>query len=296
MAALELKEIKGNTFYIPSPANIGVYADNGRAYLIDSGNDKEAGRQICRLIESRGWKLELIFNTHSNADHCGGNAFIQQKTGCRIASTAIEAAFMENPLLEPSLLSGGYPHSGTRNKFLMAQPSKVTDIIIPGETVPGTPLVTFALPGHFLGMAGIQTPDNIVFLADTLFSEHIVGKYGIFYLFDIEEHLKTLDMLENLKADFYLPSHAQLTESITDLIKVNRAKIMEIALKITELCTGEAEHDNILAGLCSAYGIELNDNQYVLVKSAVQAYLSYLFQKGDLVKEYRAGRLFWKKN
>ncbi len=295
MGSLELKLVKGNTYYIPSPANMGVYVDGNSAVLIDSGNDKEAGRQIFRLMDGSGLKISLLINTHSNADHSGGNAFIQQKTGCRIAASAIEAAFIENPYLEPAFLFGAFPHRGIMNKFLMAQPSKVTDIIEPGQDVPGTNLKSFALPGHFFGMIGIRTPDNVAFLADTLFSEHIVNKYSIFYLFDIEKHLGTLDMLENLEADYFIPSHAQLTDNIKGLVGINRAKIMEICSKITDLCSGETETDDILAGLCSAYGIELNDNQYVLVQSSMKAYLVYLLQKGVLFKEYRGGRLFWKK-
>ena len=198
MASLELKKIKGNTFYIPSPANIGLYLQGNSAWLIDSGNDKEAGRQICKLLGSEGLEIKMIINTHSNADHAGGNSFIQQKTGCRIAATRLEAAFIENPLLEPAFLFGGFPHSGIRNKFLMAQPSKVTDIFTAGEKLPDTDLETFPLPGHFFDMAGIRTPDNVVFLADSLFSEHIVNKYSVFYLLDIEKQLETLDMLETL--------------------------------------------------------------------------------------------------
>ncbi|MDX9801399.1 MAG: MBL fold metallo-hydrolase [Spirochaetia bacterium] len=299
MAALEIKQIRGNTWYIPSPANIGVYEDNGNAVLIDSGNDKEAGRQICRLIESLGWKLSMIINTHSNADHAGGNAFIQNKTGCRIAATGVEAAFIQNPVLEPAFLFGGFPHKGLRNKFLMANESKVTDVIEPGDmvAVPGgsAKLETISLPGHFFGMIGIKTPDNVIFLADTLFSEHIVNKYSVFYLFDIEEHLKTLEMIESLEADYFLPSHAELTDNVKNLISINRAKIMEISSNIADICSEEIEFDGILSGLCSLYNIELNDNQYVLVQSTIKAYLVYLMQKGVISREYRGGRLFWKK-
>ncbi|MCP5514546.1 MAG: MBL fold metallo-hydrolase [Spirochaetales bacterium] len=298
MAALEIKQIKGNTWYIPSPANIGVYADNGNAVIIDSGNDKEAGRQICRLIDSLGWKLSMIINTHSNADHAGGNAFIQNKTGCRIAATRVEAAFIENPLLEPAFLFGGFPHTGLRNKFLMANESRVTDIIEPGDKITspgGAELWTIPLPGHFFGMIGVKTPDNVIFLADTLFSEHIVNKYSIFYLFDVGEHLKTLQAIETLEADYFLPSHAELTDNIKELAAVNRAKIYEISGNIADLCREEIELDGILSGLCAIYNIELNDNQYVLVQSSLKAYLVYLLQKGELSKEYRGGRLFWKK-
>jgi len=121
--ALNLQKIASNTYLIPAPANIGVYVQDEQAILIDSGNDKEAGRQILKLLNEKNWKVKLIINTHSNADHIGGNAFIQNKTECLIAATRIEAAFIQDPILEPSFLYGGFPNARLTNKFLMAHPS-----------------------------------------------------------------------------------------------------------------------------------------------------------------------------
>ena len=129
MAQLTVRHLRGNSYCIPAPANIGLYVHDGAAVLIDSGNDKEAGRQIAKLLNDRGWELRLIVNTHSNADHIGGNAFLQGKTGCRIAATAVESAFIENPFLEPAFLFGGFPFGDLKTKFLMARPSRVTDVI-----------------------------------------------------------------------------------------------------------------------------------------------------------------------
>ncbi len=109
MAALTLTRLVGDTYVIGSPAAIGVHVTDGRATVIDSGNDDDAGRQIHKLLTERGWELELIINTHSNADHIGGNAPLHRRTGCRVAATAAEAAFITHPLLEPSLLNGGHP-------------------------------------------------------------------------------------------------------------------------------------------------------------------------------------------
>jgi len=67
--ALNLQKIASNTYLIPSPANIGLYVRDEQAILIDSGNDKEAGRQILKLLNEKNWKVKLIVNTHSNADH-----------------------------------------------------------------------------------------------------------------------------------------------------------------------------------------------------------------------------------
>ncbi|HDQ92652.1 MAG TPA: MBL fold metallo-hydrolase, partial [Synergistetes bacterium] len=78
---MEIVHASGNTWYIPGPTNLGVFASGKRAVLIDSGNDESMGRKILGALGEQGWELEMILNTHSNADHVGGNAFIQKRTG-----------------------------------------------------------------------------------------------------------------------------------------------------------------------------------------------------------------------
>ena len=121
----ELIPITERCWYIESPAKIGlVQLDGDQVCLIDSGNDKDAGRKIRQHMDRNGWKLTAIYNTHSNADHLGGNQYLQRQTGCRIYAPGIELAFTRTPVLEPSFLYGGYPPKDLRHKFLLAQPSE----------------------------------------------------------------------------------------------------------------------------------------------------------------------------
>ena len=96
----ELIQISEHDYYIQSPAKIGlVRLNDTEVCLIDSGNDKDAGRRVRKLLDERGWKLKAIFNTHSNADHIGGNKYLQAQTGCRIFAPGIECAFTNYPIL-----------------------------------------------------------------------------------------------------------------------------------------------------------------------------------------------------
>ena len=70
---MELIRVGEKTYYIKNATNIGVYkVDYDNVYIIDSGNDKEAGKKILKIISEQGWNIKGIINTHSNADHIGG--------------------------------------------------------------------------------------------------------------------------------------------------------------------------------------------------------------------------------
>lgn len=165
----ELIQVSEKSYYIQSPAKIGlVKLGEKEVCLIDSGNDKEAGRKVRKLLDENGWSLKAIYNTHSNADHIGGNKYLQGQTGCKIYVPGIECAFTSHPVLEPAFLYGGYPFKNLRHKFLMAQESQAE--YLTEECLPeGFKLIM--LPGHFFDMAGFRTPDDVVYLADCLSSK-----------------------------------------------------------------------------------------------------------------------------
>lgn len=289
---MELIKVGERTYYIKNATNIGIYKiDKNNVYLIDSGNDKDAGKKILKIIEEQGWNILGIINTHSNADHIGGNKVIQSRTNCQVFAYNIEKSFTEFPILEPSFLYGGYPFKDIRNKFLLAQESVVTNI----ENNLPKGLEYFTLKGHFFDMIGIKTSDNVYFLADSLFSEETITKYHLFFIYDVKEYLNTLEYLSTLNGSLYIPSHTLPTKDISSLIELNKNKIEEIIDKIYNVCKKEMTFEDILKYIFDEYNLVMNANQYVLVGSTIRSYLSYLCDENKLCYEFRENKMLWKR-
>ena len=288
---MELVKVGEKTYYIKNATNIGIYKiDDNNVYLIDTGNDKEAGKKILKIIDENGWNIKGIINTHSNADHIGGNKIIQDRTNCIIFAYNIEKSFTEFPILESSFLYGGYPFKDIRNKFLLAKES----IAISIENNLPDGLEYFTLKGHFFDMIGIKTSDDVYFLADSLFSEETIKKYHLFFIYDVREFLNTLDYLNTLKGSLYIPSHCEKTSDISSLIELNRNKVKEIMSKIYSACEKEMTFEEILKYIFDEYNLAMNANQYILVGSTIRSYLSYLFDENKLCYEFKDNKMLWK--
>lgn len=288
---MELIQVGEKTYYIKNPTNIGVYKINEKdVFLIDSGNDKDAGKKILKITESQGWNVKGIISTHSNADHIGGNKLIQDRTGCSVYAYGMEKCFTEYPIMEPSFLFSGLPIKDLKNKFLLAKESVVTDI---NNNLPEG-LEYFSLKGHFFDMIGIKTDDDVYFLADSLVSEETIKKYHLFFIYDVREYLNTLDYLSTLTGKLYIASHCEATDNVLPIINANRDKINEICNTICSLCGEEIIFEELLQKVFDTYGLTMNINQYVLIGSTIKSYLSYLNEEGRIYFEFKNNKMYWK--
>ncbi len=289
----ELIQVSANSYYIQSPAKIGLYKlSETEVCLIDSGNDKDAGRKVRQLLDANGWQLKAIYNTHSNADHIGGNKYLQAQAGCKIYAPGIECDFTRHPLLEPSFLYGGYPCKDLRHKFLMAQESNAEPLT--REVLPeGFSLIE--LPGHFFSMVGFRTPDDVVYLADCLSSTETLDKYQIGFIYDVGAYLDTLEKVKTMQAVLFVPAHAAPTREIASLAQYNIDKVQEIAAKILDLCAEPRGFEELLQQLFAHYNLTMNFEQYVLVGSTVRSYLSWLKDTGRLTARFTDNRLLWQR-
>lgn len=289
----ELIPITGNSYYIQSPSKMGlVRLNNTDVCLIDSGNDKDAGRKVRQLLDANGWHLSAIYNTHSNADHIGGNRYLQGQTGCRIYAQGIECAITRHPVLEPAFLYGGFPPKDLRHKFLMAQESEALELI--SDVLPED-FELLQLPGHFFHMVGFRSPDNVVYLADCLSSRETLDKYRLSFIYDVAAYLNTLEKVKAMQAVAFVPAHAEVTGNIVPLAQYNIDKVLEIADHIVGRCAEPVIFEELLKRLFDDYGLTLTFEQYALVGSTVKSYLAWLKDTGRLTVLFEDNRLLWRR-
>ena len=289
----ELNHITGGSYYIQSPSKMGLVKLNDTdVCLIDSGNDKDAGRKVRQLLDANGWHLTAIYNTHSNADHIGGNRYLQGQTKCKIYAQGIECDITRHPVLEPAFLYGGFPPKELRHKFLMAQESDAQELT-PDVLPEGFALLQ--LPGHFFHMVGFRSPDDVVYLADCLSSRETLDKYQIGFIYDVAAYLDTLEKVKTMQAAAFVPAHAQVVEDIAPLAQYNIDKVHEIADHMVELCAEPVIFEELLKKLFDDYGLTLTFEQYVLVGSTVKSYLAWLKHTGRLTAFFEDNRLLWRR-
>ncbi len=289
----ELVHLTGNSFYIRSPAAIGlVRLEGDDVCLIDAGNDRDAGRRVRKVLDGEKMHLTAIYNTHSNADHIGGNQYLQRQTGCRIYAPGIECAFTRWPLLEPSFLYGGCPPKDLRHKFLLAQESPALELT-PQDLPSGMELIP--LPGHFFDMVGFRTSDSVVYLADCLSSREALDKYVIAFLYDPAAYLQTLEKVKAMEAEWFVPAHAEPAQDIAPLAQYNIDRTLAAADLIVELCAEPRTFESILQALFTRFDLLMTFEQHALVGSTVRSYLAWLRDTGRITARFENNLLLWER-
>ena len=287
----ELIHLKENTYYFECPARVGVYRlDDTHVCLIDSGSTKDAAKRMKRRLDEMGWEVSFILVTHSHADHIGGNAYFQENTGCAIYANGAEVDFAKYTLLNSCFVYGALSPSELRHHFFLAKESMVKPI----EEAPlPEGFEVLQLPGHSMYMAGFRTPDNVVFLADSLASEAVIEKYQITFLLDPELFLKTLQYIQTIQADCFVPAHVKPLTDIKELAQKNIQTVERVRDKLCGLCKEPITFDALLKKVFETFSMRMNFEQYTLVGSTVRSYLTWMKETGLVRATFIDNQLFW---
>lgn len=287
----ELVKLGEKTYCLASPVNIGFYLIDGEnVCLIDSGNSKDYGVMISKILDKNNWHLKYIINTHSHADHIGGNKYLQNKYNCEIFASKTECYFIETPILEPTFLYGASIIKELDNHFLKSSSSICHDIS--NMDIDGLEIID--LKGHSYEMIGILTSDNVLFAGDSYTSKEILDKYTIQYIYDVKEYLNTLNKLLESNYKTYIPSHGSIENNPKDTIKINIDAVNLIENKILEFINDGISFDSLVNKLFTYFHIKINVVQYYLISATIKAYISKLKNENRITLEFINNEMYLK--
>ena len=296
-------------YYISGPTNIGIIEEQlsdtkSNLYMIDSGCNTEDGKriftEITEYFSQKDITIKAIINTHSHADHCGANNYIQQKTNCEIWITENEQGSLINPFLQPIISWGGNPLPEINSSYYVAEKTVPNKIINPNEKLTllnGIKISFINLPSHYFEMIGILCENDnkkILFASDGIFGRKNIGKYWIPFLYDVKEFKNSLDTISSLNADFCIPGHGEPTSQIEETVELNK-----IAIISNEQCILEAlKHKNqtqedILKYVADKNEINLHIAQYMLIGCTIKAYLTFLYNEGKISYHIKENKMYW---
>ncbi|MBE6705576.1 MAG: MBL fold metallo-hydrolase [Ruminococcaceae bacterium] len=290
----ELVKLGEKTYFVDCPTRIGIYRINDTdVCLIDSGNNPDAGKKVLKICEDMGWSITYIINTHAHADHNGGNAVIQKRTGCRILANKRDLCQINHPRLNNCCTFGARTPAELDNKFMLADESKAEQIT--SENIPHG--LTFAeYPGHSFDQIAVMCDDGTLFTGDILCGAKTIEKYHIFFIRDPEEYASSAKALCECRAEVYCAAHyppIYSNKELCELADMNLAKLQEIFGVIRGICNEPKCFEQILKETLDHYSLELSFNQYAIAGSTIRGMLSYLHDKGEIDTLFRDNYLLW---
>ena len=281
--------------------NLGLIIQGKECVVIDTGLDKTSGQKIYNLILEHNLELQAIINTHGHADHFGGNQKLVELTKVPVYSSSWEVQFLKTPKLEPfSLFCGVNPPRILQNKFYMAPKSSGEDIFLHRDFIDYWGLDIIPLPGHTLGMIGIQR-EGVFFVGDAYLSEAPLAKHPVPFLMDVDASMKTLVMLRDYQGcDFHVSSHQGIYSTNNEagqVIEANIRRLEEIYDVLEKSICSSPKTSQELAKIALEY-VNSECNTYLvyqLVVVTINAYLSSMLDKQKIQPIMKSNILYWSK-
>jgi glyoxylase-like metal-dependent hydrolase (beta-lactamase superfamily II) len=294
-------ELADGAGYLPGAVNVGVVATaDGGAVLIDSGGDADYGRTIRKSLQDRGFALRAIVNTHSHADHYGGNDYLVRNLGVPVWAPVLEEAILRYPYLEPVYLMGGAaPMPEMLNKWLMAKPSAVDHVYDTADgalDVAGVRLAVHRADGHAMRQAAIGY-GSVCYAADAFFGPEVLDKYEIPFAHDVAGQLTTIERVPGWDYEWFVPGHGKpVPREEIEGVAARNLEAVRRASDIVRETVGDSTASDIVHAVTSRLKTPpANLSTYMLMNATVLAHLVHLAREGGVEASVESGKLVWRK-
>ena len=287
----ELIQAGKKTFYMEGYARAGLYVyNNNSVCAIDTGSDEHAGLALLKHINSMNLKLEMIINTHSHADHTGGNALLRNETGCAVYAPGAEHALISEQIISPAFMYGGNPMPELWPGFVSpsCKAERLRDAVLPEG------LRVVSLDGHAFSHIGLLTDDNVCFIGDALTAAAVIKKGNLPTLYDVGRTLESFDTLDEMKGVRFIPAHEPMPDDFTETIALNRQKTLDMIELVRDICREGVSFETLTKQVLDRTNQTANMVIYMLTQNTLKSYLTYLHGKNELEYYFENNVIMWR--
>ncbi|WP_425145759.1 MBL fold metallo-hydrolase [Deinococcus sp.] len=294
---MTLLPLSDDTFLFPGAVNSLIFADeSGGALLVDTGLDESHARKLLRAVQDAGLTPSAVLNTHSHADHHGGNAFVLRRfPELPVCAPPLEAAIIHFPMLEPLYLYGALPPRELQTKFLLAPSSSARPLEAGTHTLGGVKVELLEVPGHAVQMYAVRR-GGVLYAADALFGPDTLAKHPLTFCADSAEQKASAAGLLNLHGiTVTVPGHGDPTGDLSELVRLNQESLERTTTGVLEAVrAGAASTDELLARVCDGLGVNMtHPGAALLNRSVLSAHLSELLHLGSIEMKVSGNRLIF---
>lgn len=294
---MEIRYIKGKTGCLESPGLcIPFYELQEKEWvLLDSGSRYQE-QDLLSTLEQAQVTVRAVIASHAHYDHTGNFRCLKKRYGAELVMSLFDAGISQDSLTLKSTFYSSTPPE--IKKHYTGMVCLADQIILPWQdkvVIGDAEFELIHLPGHTFNQLGIVTPDQVAYLADSIFSESFLQITPLIYALDWAYVLASMETLRNLSYPVYVLAHNGIYEDLEPLLEANQVHFQTVLKQFRELFQPEFTLEELIVRVVSAMNIPVRSNMAARVaERSIRAVLEYLQETGELECKVKNGLVVYR--
>lgn len=289
---MKIEAVKGNTGVLSAPGfSIPFYRLQEQEWILLDCGSRYQEQELLDLLERENVKIRAVIVSHAHYDHTGNLKVLKQRFGAEVIMSVFDAGVSQDLLgLKATFYSSAISEIRKRYDGMCCIADRILEAGENHIEIDGARFETVNLSGHAACQLGIVTPDQVMYLADSIFGESFLDAQPLIYAFSWKDMLNTLKMLEILSYPYYVAAHSGVYSSLTNLIKKNQYHFAWMFQRFGKLIIEESTIHEILVRVLKEWNMSIKSCASAQVlERIVRSMLEYMQEEGQLKTRVKNG-------
>ncbi len=293
---MEVRYIKGKTGCLEAPGVcIPFYELQEKEWVLMDSGSRYQEQELLETLEQEQVTVRAVIASHAHYDHTGNFRCLKKRYGAELVMSLFDAGISQDPLtLKSTFYSSTSPEI---KKHYTGMVCLADQIILPWQdrvVIGDVEFELIHLPGHTFNQFGIVTPDQVAYLADSIFSEDFLQSTPLIYALDWTNVLASMETLRKLSYPVYVLAHSGVYEELEPLLKANQMHFQMVLKRFRKLFSPEFTLEEMIVRVVSDMNISARGNMAARVaERSIRAVLEYLQETGELECKVKNGLVIY---